>query len=297
VDLFTLLRENDTQLYHKLDTHWNNYGAMKVYNALLTDLKDRIPGFVYDTHQDLVPTIEQTWSGDLSGMLFPTANLLDNQYVYPIAKEYVSDRPIRSMEDLTIRTTCEQGIGHILMFRDSFANSLIPLLSNEFADITYSRATPYDYSQIEENTDAVVLEIAERNLPNMLDDAPKLPSFQILIDGAINETDMNVKTVIKEQGSTIQISGISMPSDYTKDANYDIYLQLSNGDQTYTYVTFPILDDLAFPDAEEYANAAFSLLIEKDSLPAGTYTMQTILYDQSEYFISSHTDASSVTVS
>lgn len=296
LDLFTLLRGNDTQLYHKLDTHWNNYGAMMVYNALLTNLQGRIPGFVYDTHQDLVPTIEQTWSGDLSGMLYPTANLLDTQYVYPIAKEYVSDRPIRSMEDLTIHTTCETGSGHILMFRDSFANALIPLLSNEFADVTYARATPYDFSQIDNDTDAVILEIAERNLPNLIKEAPRLPSYQVQLDASLTPVDIASSLIVEEESNSIRINGFAIPSGYRKDTNYDIYIRLQSGDKEYTFVTFPIMEDGYFPDDTDKANAAFSLMIQKDSLPAGQYSIQTIMYDQAGYMISQNENADVITI-
>jgi len=281
LNLFTALRGNDTQLYHKLDTHWNNYGAMIGYNSMLKKVTELDPAFTYDSHEGLVPTPERSWSGDLSAMLYPTSNQLDMEYIFPVAKEYKTDRPIRSMEDLTISSTCETGSENLLMFRDSFANALIPLLSNEFASVTYSRATPYDYSQLQDSTDVVVLEIAERNLPNLLLQAPLLPAAPAAFAKNITPAKMDITSKVIDSADSFRIFGLALPPEYRADKNYDIYIRLHSADGVYTFTAFPILEDGYFKEDTGKANAAFSLMINKSSLPAGKYTMEVVVRDPS----------------
>ena len=273
------------QLYHKMDTHWNNAGAMLAFNALLTKVAALDNAFLFDSGVDLIPRKEISWQGDLSGMLYPTANLLDMQYVFDVEKEYTAQRPIKSLEDLTIRTACPAGSLDLLMFRDSFANALIPLLSNAFASVNYSRAVPYDYTQIEAGTDIVILEIAERNLPNIIKEAPFIPARQIDLSVSLVQAGLETKVKTGDQGGFIRIAGFAILPQYSQDANYDIYIRLQTGDKTYTFETFPILEEGYFPNGKDKANAAFSMLLDKNSLPEGEYMMTAIVYDQTGYSI------------
>lgn len=271
------------QLYHKMDTHWNNAGAMLVYNALLTKVAVLDNSFLFDSGNDLIPRKQISWQGDLSGMLYPAANLLDMQYVFDVKKEYTALRPIKSLEDLTIQTTCPAGSLDLLMFRDSFANALIPLFSNAFASVNYSRAVPYDYTQIDAGTDVVILEIAERNLLNIISESPFIPARQIDLNVSLIQAGLETKVKTGDQGGFIRIAGLAILPQYSQDANYDIYIRLQTGDKTYTFETFPILEEGYFPEDENKANAAFSMLLDKDSLPEGEYMMTAIVYDQTGY--------------
>jgi len=289
VNLHEVLRSGretgSLQLYHKMDTHWNNAGALLAFNALLTEVAALDNSFLFDSGNGLIPQKEISWQGDLSGMLYPTANLLDMQYVVDIEKEYTAVRPIKSLEDLTIQTTCPSGNLDLLMFRDSFANALIPMLSNAFASANYSRAVPYDYTQIDAGTDVVILEIAERNLPNIITEAPFVPARQIDLNVFLVQAALETKVKTGDQDGFIRIAGLAILPQYSKDANYDVYISLQTGDKMYTFETFPILEDGYFPDDEDKANAAFSMLLDKNSLPEGEYTMTAIVYDRTEYSV------------
>ncbi len=287
VDLFKALRGSETQLYHKLDTHWNNAGALVGYNALLGRVSQLKPEFTFNTHNELTPTLEKTWEGDLSGMLYPAAGLLDGQYVYAIEKEYKTDQPMRSLEDLTIMTQSDNGKLDLVMFRDSFANALIPLMSNEFASISYSRSVPYDYSFLNEDTDVVILEIVERNIPEMLGSAPLMPAPQTQISAALKPADMDIKLETQDLGDYIKIAGIALPPGYGSDKDYNIFIRLSSGGKSYTFKPFPILEKDQFEDYADNANAAFSMMAAKNELPPGDYTVEVIVTDGKEYYIDS----------
>jgi len=169
VDLHTALDEHSKMLlYHKLDTHWNGTGATIAYHALMENIAYDNAGFAYQTYNIGDFTVEKTWGGDLSGMLYPSAAMKDEQHVYDVAEEFKTARPLRSLEAMRIDATCDTGSLNAVMYRDSFANALIPILSNEFASVTYTRATPYDFSLVTDDTDVVIIEIVERNIPELL---------------------------------------------------------------------------------------------------------------------------------
>ena len=280
LDLHALLRAGGEALYHKLDTHWNNAGAMIAYNALLSRVRQTHPEFAYDTYEDRTPTLEYTWRGDLGGMLYPTADMRDAQYEYDIEQEYTSARKIRSLEDLTIQTTCESGQLDLLMLRDSFANALIPLVSNAFASVTYSRAVPYDYGFLTEDTDVVVLEIVERNLPDLVEKAPLMPAPQISLDAAVVPAELRMDATAEDEGDYLRIAGTALPQDYREDASYDIFVRIDTPQGPRTFVPFPTADGQDTP----YANAAFCMRIEKSMMP-DDMSVDIILFDGSTYSI------------
>ena len=79
------------------------------------------------------------------------------------------------MEDLQIESVNPSKEGNLIMFRDSFANALIPFISESFGQVNYYRLFPYDYTKIESLTaDTLVIEIAERNLNWFLQATPVL---------------------------------------------------------------------------------------------------------------------------
>ncbi len=283
VNLHELLVNQDEQIYHKLDTHWNNKGALLAYNAIL-DKISRQSGFSFDTHTELMPTLETTWSGDLGGMLYPSANLLDEQLIYALEKEYTSARPIKSLEDMTIKTASASGKLNLLMLRDSFANALIPMMSNEFSEAIYSRAVPYDYNEIiTDDIDVVILEIVERNLPELLKQAPLMPGTTVDIKENLLPSNMDISIIIEEEKDYIKMMGFAVPNEYSEDKNYDVYIRISSGDETSIYTPFPISEDGYFDEAGK-DNVSFSMLIEKSMIPADS-TVDIILFDGLEYSV------------
>ncbi|MDD4494332.1 MAG: hypothetical protein PHV32_08305 [Eubacteriales bacterium] len=170
------------QLYHKKDTHWNNYGAMLACSAIFDKVGELIPEYAFNEYTGVAYTAEKSWNGDLDTMLFPALNKKDVQFRFDIEMKYKYKKPLRTFEDIKIETELthmsETENKRLLMFRDSFANAMIPFLSNEFDYAMYSRSVPYDYNLINEaDPDVVILEIAERNLKNLLLSSPLIPDM------------------------------------------------------------------------------------------------------------------------
>ena len=59
------------------------------------------------------------------------------------------------------------------MYRDSFANALIPYAASSFSEVRFERAVPYNTKLIDSfDADYVIVEIAERNIKDLIDYYP-----------------------------------------------------------------------------------------------------------------------------
>lgn len=155
-------KETD-ELYLHQDTHWNNTGARLVLNALYEKLG---VDFAYSLEDY---TVEISHESDLSQILFPTRENLEAQRIYPQLHEFSYQKRVRSMDDLNIASTTEEGVGKsIYLYRDSFGRAMIPYMAEVFDEAYFNRSTPYDLSYAAEtDCDYVVIEIVERNIPDL----------------------------------------------------------------------------------------------------------------------------------
>lgn len=160
-DLFAFFDAQEEILYHKTDSHWTNRGAALAHDFLMQTL-----GLPYTAFADEAYEVGQTHRGDLYEMLYPKGTMLENQQHYQMSFTYV--REPRSAEDIMIETTSAAAQnGHLLLIRDSFGNALHPFMAEDFASTTITRQTPYPLGQVQAG-DTVIVEIVERNLPNLL---------------------------------------------------------------------------------------------------------------------------------
>ena len=186
VDLLEPLRaaKREHQVYHAKDTHWNNIGARVAAQTLLNKMQEIRPDIALGDRAPARYQLEQTWLGDLSQILLPALAIEDEQAINDIPENYTwkeNDRRPRSQhnpEAMRIHTTSKTNSTSLYIFRDSFANALIPFISSRCARVHYTRIIPYDYTEIELiSPDVVILEIAERNIPNLLEQPPVMPGF------------------------------------------------------------------------------------------------------------------------
>lgn len=166
VDLKAVLqqaaKESEQPLYHKLDSHWNNLGAAAAYQAMMETV-----GYPYTDYAGMAYTVLSDFEGDLYGMLFPQGEKRDEQFYYANGEQFEYTSVFRSVDDLKITTENAQGSYSVLLYRDSFGNALYPFFANDFAAALISREVPYDLTDLTD-TDLIVIEIAERNIPNLL---------------------------------------------------------------------------------------------------------------------------------
>ncbi len=173
LNLFDVLSSQDVQLYHRLDSHWNNLGAALAHDAIAERLGIPCARY-YDPSQY---TQEKTHEGDLYAMVYPAGTEKDLQYLPTWEWTFTYDKPMRSEEDQIIRTSCTGGQGRLLMFRDSFGNALYPFMAESFGNACFCRAMPYDLTMEEaQNADVIVIEIVQRNVRWLIERAPILPA-------------------------------------------------------------------------------------------------------------------------
>ena len=172
-DLVAAFSQQEEDLYHKWDSHWTYKGAALAHDTLLADLGRTGDMFQREGYY------EKDHQGDLYVMLYPASHELEDQWHFSqdLAFEYAT--PIRDVDDLRIETTSAGTNGNLLMFRDSFGNTLHSLLAESFGHAVFSRSTPYDLGAMDAiQADTVILEIVERNLKNLAEYPFVLPAPQ-----------------------------------------------------------------------------------------------------------------------
>ena len=161
-DLYSAFTQQAEVLYHQWDSHWTYKGAALAHDVLLSDLG--LAGDMFQREGSYV----KDHQGDLYVMLYPASDELEDQWHFSndLAFEYAT--PIRDVDDLRIETTSAGTNGNLLMFRDSFGNTLHSLLAESFGHAVFSRSTPYNLGAMDAlQADTVILEIVERNLKNL----------------------------------------------------------------------------------------------------------------------------------
>ncbi len=170
-------------LYHKLDSHWNNYGAAVAYEAMAKKLSD-VYGEAYSgyTHYSGLPySIKNNFSGDLQSMLLPGSQVKDEQVEFDVEESFEYLNRFRGVDDLVITT--KNNVAAVdksaALFRDSFGNALYWFFANEYTSLTAKREIPYNIYQAVSEAELVAVELVERNLKNLLIYTPVIPSWNL----------------------------------------------------------------------------------------------------------------------
>ena len=192
LDLFNLFEQQDEVLYLKQDSHWNRKGAFLVYDAIMDIL-----ALPHEDYADNPPELLRDDNGDLSKMLYSFYGKPEENYSYDVSDTYHYANEVDSVEDGWIITENPDGTGTLLMFRDSFANTLIPFFSAEFETAYYAKGEPNAMERYVESydPDCVVIQKVERNITNYLENPPILtpPEGELPLYITIAETETTVQ--------------------------------------------------------------------------------------------------------
>ena len=187
VDLFAFFKSQDEVLYHKTDSHWNNKGAAMANQLLLSAV-----GKESTDYSQIDYEVRTDFTGDLFRMLYPSKKGTEEEIYYSKKPDYRYLQEIDSTYDARIQTENDKKDGSVLMFRDSFGNSLLPFTADEYGAGFFSRAVPYQvYRAYDRKADTVIAEIVERNLSDLAQAAPVLPPHDcsdILLPQSIDES-------------------------------------------------------------------------------------------------------------
>lgn len=153
--------------YLRTDTHWSDALAGEVYRALMMEL----PAAAHETYQDAA--WETEWeTGDLTALIDPVYGGKEAAPRRALERTYRVQGLLRTVMDPRIETACGRNDLQVLLLRDSFANALFPYLANNIGSLRLIRAARWEEDFWREGTDAVILEIAERNLRTLAEAPP-----------------------------------------------------------------------------------------------------------------------------
>lgn len=160
VDVKAMALEQPDAAYLRTDTHWRDGFACRVYQALMAQLP---PAARHD--YDDAQVEETQYRGDLTALIYPDGGPQEDISQRVIPRAYRVQGVMRTVMDLRIETACDTNSLRVIMLRDSFANALFPYLANNVGALTLIRDSAWQDGYWQPDTDAVILEIAERSLP------------------------------------------------------------------------------------------------------------------------------------
>lgn len=278
-DLLKLFNENSEILYHKFDSHWTYKGAFLAYKELLNSMQVK-----NDKFENVVFSSNKNWDGDLSTMLYPSLKIKDYQTDYEYNFSYSYASRFKDFDDIEIKTLNENANNQtLIMYRDSFGRALIPYLAETFYDTTFLRSNLYKIDEFS-NSNFVVLEIVERNIPNLISKTPFMsaPQRELELSNFTNKINNEDVTIFeKNSGGYVQLYG-TINSKFL-NSNKKIIINLKNDNTTLSFESFPILEtDLIENPQDEHEG--YSLYINKSQIPIGNYEVSVFLENNSENY-------------
>lgn len=155
--------KNERLLYYKTDTHWNLLGAYYGYLELIKNVKTDFLDIELYNPKNMK---KEFYNGDLYDRT-PKILRINDSYEYIIPDVKKSDICKETIPQEPVICNNVNGKYNLLMFRDSFSESLIPFLAHTFKKSKYIWGYNISPSEIE-NVDVIMLEIVERELPTLI---------------------------------------------------------------------------------------------------------------------------------
>ena len=181
VDLMPVMLEakQKERVYHKTDTHWNDVGAYLAYRQILAAVAVALPQFADNLQPVKVKLNRYVGRGiGLTSMVglsdvyreeIPQLIKLDPRSKILMGKKTKHYAQLEREQKPLAHGVPGAALPRAVIFRDSFSNSLIPYLSENFSRVLYVWARDVEGRIVErEQPDVVIQQIAGR----ILDRAP-----------------------------------------------------------------------------------------------------------------------------
>ena len=250
IDLYDAFKAENKVLYHKTDSHWTNEGA-----ALAAKTIHEATGQMYVERYNKAPyKVKKEFKGDLSAMMYPAAVPLEEEIYYDgeFGFDYVGK--VESNFDNKIRTVGALG-NNLMMYRDSFGSSLLPFMAESYTNASFSRSLTFQVKDIESvKANVLIIEKAERFLPQLAENPPKLPATEI------EGNPVGMRAMEGASFKTSSFNGYTTISGTLAEGSY--------GDNTKTYIR---IDGKHWYEAYPFhkdGKECFQLYIEE--IPEGT---------------------------
>lgn len=266
-DLYGTLEASEEILYHERDSHWNNKGAAIAADVLLRTVNMPHTSYSDRTYEEIVD-----FKGDLDKMLYPAAITPEKEIYYDPMPAF---RYVEEVEDNfapVIKTESDAELGSLVMYRDSFGNALLPFMAENFSKAYFSRGVPYYLSDLTVyEADTLIIERAERFLPDMAANAPVMQAEELEAEAAQKINDVGKLVEPEEElqaeeiGVNLIVTGI-VPSEALQPGT-QIYIRV-NGDKIYE----------AFPMSDKEGREGFQLTLNAELMQGGEQ-YEILLYE------------------
>jgi alginate O-acetyltransferase complex protein AlgJ len=161
------------QVYYRTDSHWNNYGAYAGYTKIMEVLSAWFPQIKAIARSEFTDVKISEPGRDLAMMLamrkyywetYTDLKLMRPSLGRQVPQAATAKALVTNGPDLVFEHP-DPKLPRAVMFRDSFADLLIPLLSEHFQHIVFSWQYTLDRDVVErEKPDVVIQEMVEREL-------------------------------------------------------------------------------------------------------------------------------------
>ena len=273
VDLAEVFGGEEDELYFRRDTHWNNGGAALVYNAVMNHL-----GKEHETYLNVPVRVVKDHIGDIDEILYPLAAEKEENIYFDKEWQYEYVGEVSDNMDPWIETVNPQKQGSLLMYRDSFGESLVPFFADEYGYAYFSRLVPYNMENLQQYyPDTVIVERVERKLAAFATEIPIMEGPKVGNIAALEKkTDTTLET--KQDGSYLVVSGKIDPecmSDTT-----EIYVSVSNSGRQAkaTYEAFYTLK-------KDGNGNGYQIYLRQESLPADDIHVNVIISEADSQWI------------
>lgn len=266
-DLSTAFADKEEILYLKRDSHWNRKGAVLAYNTLLDYLDCE-----HDTFETVGCVRTRTEYGDLNKMMYPVDFAPEWDYNYQNENVFTYVTDTESVEDAWIQTENPAGEGSLLMFRDSFGNTLLPLMADVFKDGYFSKSVPYNIEDYLNafSPECVIVEKVERNIGDFATEPPIMTGPLVSLESKADKVSTGTTLYMAESEYNTaywEISGM-VDEKYIK-TDTDIYINVTVNGETKTYE--------AYSTTKEGSDNGYLLYIAKKQIPSDEVWVEILL--------------------
>lgn len=164
IDLKSSVLQNKSkgQLYHKTDTHWNEFGAFFGFNLIVDKLQGEFPSIKQVALSDYLIKKDTVYQQDLTAMI----NKLEKESVVKLEKinnEHGELLPYKYKGYNTRKFVNNTKELKVIVFRDSFSLAMMQYFKETFGETIFLKTRVPDLKFIEdEKPDLVILQITSR---------------------------------------------------------------------------------------------------------------------------------------
>ena len=297
-DLYALFRNQSEELYLKRDSHWNGKGALLAYNRIMETADQAMPdGYTehawddsmhpdhwsYEDYQSAPAIRAKDADGDLNRMLYTFFGEKEMDTHYDVKPEFSYTTETESVEDAWICTKNPEKERSLVMFRDSFGNTLLPYIADQFQTACFTRESPYRLQKLveEQKPKLVILEKVERNLKDYITQPPILSAPEVDISSELpskepvdgKRPELTAEASVYDP-SMIRISGV-IPEDILSTETEIVLSVDGTGRKVY-----------------HTGSNGFMVYLDSSELSGGTCKVQVLLKDGVAYRMICETELS-----